>query len=174
MSDTNEPAGVDLRQQFETTLSSKDREIALLQAGIDTKDPLGKMFVTGDISIEDATAAWNRAQASAAPAPVETPPAADPPTPAATTAPTTPAPSTPPADVALFDEAGNLIAGGAIPGGDNGPDPSQAAVDTYWKAMREGKRDRDAEAMGFDVLFNAAAKGDPRVLVPGGRKGSDS
>lgn len=158
----DQPSGADLRAQFEQQLAAKDRELAFARAGIDVDTPLGRLFADGYKGENDVDAV-KEAWSAVAPAPAA---------PAAPAAP--PAPAAPVAtDTAVFDEAGRLASGAIPPIGDVGPDPTQASVDAYWQARREGKSDRNAEALGFDMLFGAAARGDERVIIAGGRKGEE-
>lgn len=164
MSDANpnelEDGGT-LRAKFEAEAMQKDREIAFLKAGIDTDTPLGAMFARGydgEIDAAKVKEAWAQVAPAAAPTePIPTP--ATPPVPAA--------------DAAVFDEAGRLASGATPPGADNGPHPVIQGVSDYWDARRAGKTDKEAEALGFDRIFDAAVKGDPRVVLSGGRKGED-
>lgn len=167
MSDANpnpEPTGGELRSQFEAQLAEQKRENAMLRAGIDLDSPLGAMFAKaydGDLTTDAVKAAFVQLAPAA--------PAAPAPDPAATPEQTPPAPA--PDDSALFDEAGRLIGSGTPPTGDNGPHPGRAGVDDYWSALRDGKTEEEAEALGLDRILAAGMAGDPRVSLTGRQGG---
>lgn len=128
------------------------RELALLKAGVDTDSPVGKLFAKsydGELTVDAVKASW----AELAPAPAAEPA-------------TEPDAALAEGEAASTQERANL-ASGATNAQVPDVDPREVAVAAGKRIQQDGGTEADALATHFDVLVDAAIKGDRRVLVPG-------
>lgn len=163
---TGEDAGT-LRARFETELASRDRDIAFLKAGIDTETPAGRMFSSayqGDLTADAIKGNWAEIFPAATGAPTAT---ADEPAPQASTAPLTALERQALLGSSrLADDASTIDIQSDV-------NPNHAAIGAFYDTLKSGETRDTAGAVALDMLFNAAAKGDKRVLVAEGRVGED-
>lgn len=138
------------------------RKLALVEAGVDTKSPVGKLFsqaYSGALEDDAIKAAW----AEVAPSASAPPPPAD------------PEPKPPASDQGQLEETEArraLTAGGA---GDHvneqpDPDPNKAGREEMQQRMANGEGRDVAAGSVFGKLFEAASKGDERALFNGWKK----
>jgi hypothetical protein len=136
-----------------------ERRLALVEAGVDTKSPVGKLFTEaykGPLTEDAIKEAWGElVPANAvAPAPLEEAPAA-------------PAPTT--QQLEETDARRTLTAGGA---GDHvneqpDPDPVAAGYEEFHERMKGGARREQAAGSVFGSLMQSAMKGDERAIWTG-------
>lgn len=131
------------------------RENVMLRAGIDLDTPLGQLFADGykgELDKEAIKAAWGVLGV-------------------------TPSNETPTADPNANDDGSSaeeiarqqreaaLSNGGTQPGTEPTPDPYIDALQRYHDSG--GNQQTEAQVAGIQAIFDAAAKGDARVAVPG-------
>jgi hypothetical protein len=144
--------------------AAKDREIAMLRAGVDDSSPIGKMFVKGydgEVDPEKIRAAWAEV---APPATAPTPE-----TPAPEPTPVQPADGPTEAEAAAAAARSALAAGSTPPGEEPQPDPWAKGFAERQEVLARGGTVDAADARVWDNVFNAAAVGDERVLHNQGR-----
>jgi hypothetical protein len=133
------------------TLRAENRTNALLAAGVNPDSPVGAMFskaYDGDLKVDAIKEEWLKV----APAPT-----------AAAAAPPDDGPSE--AEKAQAAQRSQLTTGGQPPGEEPTPHPNVAAKAAFDKARGEGKSVETAQRDYVQVIMNAAAAGDERVLA---------
>lgn len=170
-----------IRSHFEGKLGEKDGTISTLQVenlvlrslpGIDTSKPAVQAFIAGykgemtPEKVAEAAAAWDIKPAAA----TSTTDATTDQTTTTTTA-TTTAVSQAEKDALA---ATGAATGATTTGGPGDQDPTAVGLANFDTKMKEGQEREVAAGAFLDSVFGAAAKGDDRVILQGGRQGSDS
>lgn len=135
------------------------RRLALVEAGVDSKAPVGKLFIDaykGPLEEEAIKAAWAEvAPTAAAPPP---PPSEE------------PMPPTPTGEQLEETDARRLLTSGGAgdtPNEQPDPDPIEAGYTEFHQRMKQGEGRDVAAGSVFAHLFEAAGKGDERALWNG-------
>ena len=131
-------------------LAQAKRELAVLQSGIDVESPAGKLFLKaydGDNTVEAIKAA---AEEYAIPLKGEQTPEPE-------------AVEEPPVDSGT--DTRRSLADAAPVGSEPTPDPNKLALDAFQEALASGAREEAAQAVFFNILAEAASRGDERVIV---------
>jgi hypothetical protein len=146
----------------ETAAKERDeavRKLALVEAGVDTKSPVGKLFTEaykGALTEEAIQAAWS-----------ELAPAANPGNPAPPPDPEGPSPSA--ADLEETEARRLLTSNGAsdVPRETPPPDPVAAGYEEYRERLAGGEGRDVASGSVFAHLIDAANSGDERAIWTG-------
>ena len=146
----------------ETAARERDeakRKLALVEAGVDTRSPVGKLFTDaykGPLTEEAISAAWSEvAPTSTAVVPAETP------------EPTPPEPT--PAELEETEARRLLTSAGAgdTPNETPPPDPVKAGYEEMQGRMQKGDGRDKASGSVFAHLIKAANEGDERAIWDG-------
>lgn len=137
-----------------------ERKLALVEAGVDTKSPVGKLFTEaykGPLDEDSIKAAWSEL---AQPAGSTPPPPAEP-------APTPPTPT--PTDLEETEARRLLTSAGAgdTPNETPPPDPIESGYEEFHQRMKDGDTRIKASGSVFGALFKAASEGDDRATWSG-------
>lgn len=143
------------RKEAEALAATAARENAFLKAGIDTDHPLARTLLAtyqGELTKDAVTQFVN--EQGAAPVLLAPPDTTG-----------DDGSALEPGEDAATRERTALAEGAAAPGTTDGAHPGDAAWDAFEGELKRGVKREDAAGAGFAEIFDAAVRGDDRVLI---------